>query len=190
MADTEEFTQCRDWRSHLVIPLEIFAGQNLVEVIAEQQEKGSAQRKLLEAKIAAVRAAAEAIRSIKPAEASKPVWQRDVKTSEAVDADVSSGKIEETEGEGETHEGVKVEGAKGKDVTQEGAEEEGANSIHEGAQCSDAAHDANGVLETVHEGYTCEICKVRICSTWPMSDNSSWMGLYSRTGLSGTVGDA
>jgi len=60
------------WQSHLVTPLETFAGQDLLKVLADNQEKGSAQRKVLQAKITAARAAQQAVKPADKTEEPKP----------------------------------------------------------------------------------------------------------------------
>lgn len=46
----------RKWQNHLVVPLENFAGQDLLKIHSDNQEKGSEERKTLQAKIEAARA--------------------------------------------------------------------------------------------------------------------------------------
>jgi hypothetical protein len=50
-----KLTPHRESQSHIVLPLSTFADQDILKVISDNQEKGSEERKILEAKRAAVR---------------------------------------------------------------------------------------------------------------------------------------
>jgi hypothetical protein len=137
----EKRKSTRAWQSHLVTPLETFAGQDLLKVLADNQEKGSAQRKVLQAKITAARAAQQAV---KPAD--KMEEPNELATGTASKDDEAS-EAEQKDDE--------------KDTT--GNDSESAEDAEDEVPESKEDKDESEMGEKEpHVGISCDGCKVRI----------------------------
>jgi hypothetical protein len=92
----------KDWQDRIVVPLEIFAGQDLLKVLVDNLAKGSERRKLLQTRIAAMRMAHQ-----KPSDATEP--PREEPAAEATPKDNASDKLADVLEKG--GEEVNLEGA-------------------------------------------------------------------------------
>jgi hypothetical protein len=120
-----------------VVPLSTFADQDVLKVISDNQEKGSEERKILEAKRAAVHAAEQA-----------------AKTEEVVaTASPATGGVDEEATDDEEDADEEDEGGDGDDG------DDGGEGDQVGESGADANHQDAG---PVHEGISCDGCQVRI----------------------------
>jgi uncharacterized membrane protein YdbT with pleckstrin-like domain len=135
------------------------ADQDVVKVISDNQERGSEERKILEGKRAAVRAAEQA------AEAEEAA-----KTESAVKVDADEDEDEEVE-EKEKEEAEGEEEEEGEEDDEDEDEETGESG-------------ANANAGPVHEGITCDGCQVSILMTIA---NSSLTNNCSRQAIPSSV---
>jgi len=130
-------------------PLETFAGQDLLKVLAENLEKGSAQRKLPHAKIAATQAVHDAVGPAGATEQSKSLTGGSA--TKASPADDNSNTKEAAEAEQKADE---ESDAEGDSETTNDAEDD----THESKQGKDESEkDERG---PIHEGIIYDGCKV------------------------------
>ena len=108
----------RDWQSHIVVPLSTFADQDVLKVISDAEERASEERKILEAKRAAARAAEQA---------TEPAADEDGEEEEEDEAD------EADEAEGEDADAAPAPAAEAGDGEKASKTETGP--VHEGVAC-------------------------------------------------------
>lgn len=119
-------------------PLETFAGQDLLKVLADNQQEDSTHRKFLQAKVSAARAAQQAVQHARKAEETKP----------SANASVTEAAPEDQAGE-----------AGQKDNEQDTAES--TDDAKDDKSEHDKDENENDEKEATHEGITCDCCKVR-----------------------------
>jgi hypothetical protein len=132
------------WQSHLVTPLSTFAGQDLLKVLADNQEEGSAQRKSLQAKVAAARAAQQAVKPAHKTEGTKP--SADVSATEAASEDDKAGEAEQKKDNEKDTAGNDLESTDDKDDESE--------HNKDGSEMGEKDEK-----EATHEGVSCDGCK-------------------------------
>jgi len=130
----------KKWKSHLVTPLQNFAGKDLFKIQEDNLEKESEERKAVDAKIAAARATEIAAH---PESATTSSTKDQVAVDESSPGKKADG---DTAGDGKVEEGDS--GAK---VT------DGSNAAEAGA---DGKSDAKEEKGPAHSGISCDGCKI------------------------------
>lgn len=114
----------KEWQSHIVVPLSTFADQDVLKVISDAEERASEERKILEAKRAAARAAEQATEPAadEDGEEEEEDEEDEADEAEGEDADAApapASAAEADDGEkaskaetGPVHEGVTCDGCK------------------------------------------------------------------------------
>jgi hypothetical protein len=128
----------RKWQRHLTIPLETFADQDVLQVILDNQEKESAERKAVEAKRAAVRAVEQAAKA-EVAKTKAAAKAAKIKPAAEKDADGDKGHGEK-----------------------EDEEENNEQESDEGTEVGDNEDLSDEEPSHVHQGVTCDGCKVSV----------------------------
>jgi len=159
----------KDWQDHIVVPLEIFAGQDLLKVLVDNLEKGSERRKLLQARIAAMRAAHQAVQP--ESDVTEPL--REEPAAEAAPEGNTSDKLADVDGEEANLDGVpQADHAAEDDTNRTNERQNDSAPIHAGIYCDNCNFDKprNDIV-----GYR---WKCTVCTNYDLCDECYLAGAH------------